>query len=275
MAAPIGERRSCPARKLNKLGSMTWGEDDARKSHAFDDWKAVDADIRAFLQLSETWSTRSYADALSDAEREVSQRFDPDNDDPEEYFYDFMSRVGYLSESDYQWMLRAAVLRDAVTAFEVYVEKSAKEVIGRIRAKNADGAVLRLTLLTPKRFASPSWPTLCRIHEALGNNVDVEGVKYVRDLRHLLAHQRGELRTKKLREKFVAETGPRRGGPFDSRDVPLTSIRVVQMMDDLAAVARASDATIWRHTWGGEVPTELIALADQEGGPVLWSDKPD
>jgi hypothetical protein len=38
-----------------------------------------------------------------------------------------------MSPSDYTWMLHAAVVRDAVTAFEVYLEKAAKEVTGLSR----------------------------------------------------------------------------------------------------------------------------------------------
>ncbi len=35
---------------------------------------------------------------------------------------EFSRRVEHLWPDDYNWMLRAAVVRDAVTAFEVYLE---------------------------------------------------------------------------------------------------------------------------------------------------------
>jgi hypothetical protein len=252
---------------------MTWSDDAARRSHAFDDWKAIDSDIRTYLELSEKWSAAAYANTLEDAKREFSQRFDPDNDDPEEYFYDFLNRMGGLWEVDYLWMLRAGALRDAVTAFEVYAEKSAEEVLRRWRATDAHGTARRLTPFVEKHRISPSWRTLCRIHKALGNDLETDNVQYIRDLRHLLAHQRGELRTEELRRQFVTETGPRRGGPFDSRDIPLAHSRVLQMMDDLALVVRTCDAAVWTNTRGVEPPTALIALVGEKRGALTLGEK--
>src|ERR1700730_17345801 len=62
--------------------------------------------------LSQKWSTAAYAKALEDAEQEFSQRFDRDNDDPDDYLGDFLDRVGGLCGADYLWILRAGVLRD-------------------------------------------------------------------------------------------------------------------------------------------------------------------
>lgn len=252
---------------------MASSDDGARRSHAFDDWRATESDIRAYLELSERWSVAAYAKTLEEAKCEFSQRFDPDNDDPEDYYYDFLNRTGGLCEVDYLWMLRAGVLRDAVTAFEVYAEKSAEEVLRRWSATDADGKSHRMAPFVDKHRVSPSWGTLRRIHRALGNDLETDDVKYIRDLRHLLAHQRGELRTEQLRERFIMETGPRRGGPFDSSDIPLTHDRVLQMMDDLALVVRTCDAAVWIHTWGRERPTRLIALANEKRGALTLGEK--
>lgn len=248
---------------------MAWSESAGDVSLAFKDWRATDSDIRSYMELSQKWAKAAYATTLEDAKREFSRTFDPDRDDPDEYIYDFLKRVGGLWEEDYLWMLRAGALRDAVTAFEVYAEKSASEVLKRWRATTADGDARHLAAVVAKQHVSPSWSTLCRIHEALGNDLRIENVEYVRKLRHLLAHQRGELRTEKLRNEFVKETGPRRGGPFDSRDIPLGHARVLNMMDDLASAVRACDTSVWNHTWGRKPPTALIALTEGKNSPLL------
>ncbi|MDP7735118.1 hypothetical protein [Mycobacterium paragordonae] len=239
---------------------MTTSDGAARSSHALDDWHAIDSDIRSYLKLSEKWSAAAYSNAWDEAKREFSERFDPDNDDPQEYLYDFLNRMSYLWEVDYLWMLRAGALRDAVTAFEVYAEESAEEALRRFRAIGTGGVAHRLTPFVEKRLLSPSWRNLCRIHEALGSRLETGNVQYIRDLRHLLVHQRGELRTEELRRKFLAETGPRRGGPFDSRDIPLARARVLQMMDDLASVIRTCDAALSKQAIGAEAPTALLSL---------------
>ncbi|BBX86959.1 hypothetical protein [Mycolicibacterium aubagnense] len=253
---------------------MPWIHHDEQRSRAFNDWKAIDADIRSYIQLSEKWASVAYAQSLDDARNEFERRFDPDNDEPNEYFYDFLSRVGYLWEEDYFWMLRTGALRDAVTAFEVYAEKSAGEALGRWRGvDDVDGSVRRLTPVVRKGQNSPSWGTLCRIHEALGSNLETDNVTYIRELRHLLAHQRGELRTKELREQFMTETGPTRGGPFDPTDVPLTSLRLQQMLDDLASAVRACDGAIWPQTHTSEPPAALGALLDGKRAAITLGPK--
>ncbi|RUP01033.1 MAG: hypothetical protein EKK34_31275 [Mycobacterium sp.] len=231
-------------------------------SQAFVEWKAICSDIRSYLQFTQTWTVEAHARILEEAKRELADRFDPDSDDPEEYIGDYLNKVGYLWEEDYLWMLRAGALRDVVTAFEVYAEKSALEVLKRWRLTGPDGAAVRMVPFVGRNHTSPSWPTLCLIHDAFGNRLDTDDVKYVRDLRHLLTHQRGELRTTAQREKFVKETGPGKGGPFDPGDIPLDYLRVVQMMDDLASTVQACDRAIWSHTRGNEPPSALIKLTE-------------
>jgi hypothetical protein len=206
------------------------------------------------------WTVEAHSRILEDTKRQLARTFDPDIDDPQEYVYEYLSKVGYLWEDDYLWMLRAGALRDAVTAFEVYAEKSALEVLARWHITDADGNAVWMTPFVGKRHTSPSWPTLCLIHDAMGNTLNTADVQYVLDLRHLLTHQRGELRTADLREKFIRETGARRGGPFDPWDIPLEYVRIIAMMDDLASSARACDGAIWTHTWGKEPPAKLIKL---------------
>ncbi len=106
---------------------MGWNEDGGAVSGAFNEWSFVDQDIRAFLSLSTRWATRLYDETWKQAEGEFSAIFDPDRHTGDEHVGLFASEVEGLWPNDYAWMLRAAVVRDAVTAFEVYLEKGLDE----------------------------------------------------------------------------------------------------------------------------------------------------
>ena len=106
------------------------------------------------------------------------------------------------------------------------------------------------------------------------NEIETDPVKYVRALRHLLSHQRGELRTEEQRFHYVAEADEEDwlvGDVYVGGDVPLSHDRVLAMMDDLGSVVRACDATVWRHAWGrGGFPTTLLPLVEGKAAPFVW-----
>ena len=115
---------------------------------------------------------------------------DPENDDHVEAFE---RKVDGLWPHDYEWMHAAAVLRDAVTAFEVYLEKASAEVL----------------LGHSKAWAKePRWWDLRDFFELLGVSIESSKVRAVRDLRHFLAHQRGELRSNRPQEVRRYTVGP-------------------------------------------------------------------
>lgn len=241
---------------------MELRRESEQASRAYEEWQRTDSDIRSYLSFSQIWIAEAHARILENAKQEFSERFDPDNDDPQEYIYDYLNKVGYVWEDDYLWMLRAGALRDAVTAFEVYAEKSALEVLKRWPTRRSDGKSAPLRPYIGKHHTSPSWPTLCLIHKALDNQLDTPDVEYVRSLRHLLTHQRGELRTTALREKFIRETGPRRGGPFDPSDIPLDDGRVGRMLDELGFTVQACDRAVCAYLQGKEPPSKLMKLTE-------------
>jgi hypothetical protein len=45
------------------------------------------------------------------------------------------------------------------------------------------------------------------------------------------------------------------------------------MIDDLQSVVRTCDAAVWTHTWGGEPPAALIALAGEKRGPLTLGEE--
>lgn len=249
--------------KAQESSRSLWNEHGGTVSEEFDQWKAVDADIRAFLRLTHRWSAKTYDIEWQKAQSEFSEKFIPELDDPGDYVDTFHKNVEGLWPDDYSWMVNAAALRDSVTAFEVYMEKSLLAVLRhhRWRAENEPLKVLQFT--KQSSFDSPPWGSIVKVYAHFGIDANSEEVRYVRSLRHLLTHQRGELRTKEMRSKFAeefdSETNARSLGPV--RDVPLTEERVLEMMDVLASKVRETDPAPWSYIYSHELlPSEILDL---------------
>jgi hypothetical protein len=254
------------------LGLVSWDEAAGQVTRAFDLWKATDRDIRAFLDFNAQWVEVAYQRVWDEAEAEFSAVFDPDRHDVDGHVDVFDQKVAGLWPRDYFWKLRSDSLRDAVTAFEVYMEKSAAEALDRWVLQNEDGSTSRLKLFTPAKWESPGWDVLVQVHEGMGTNIEPETVEYTRALRHLLAHQRGELRTQDQRDRFQREADPSDwmvGDAYVGGDVPLASERIIEMLDQLADVVRAADAAAWGVINDSEAPTALSALVNAKRGPLV------
>ena len=229
-------------------------------SRSFGSWHVTQGDIRTFLALSESWGQAAYQAEWAKAEKEFAAHFDPDRDDVDGHVDAFNEAVGGLWPSDFSWMLRAAALKDAVTAFEVYLERALDEVFSAHLAVDDEGRRLRLQVTRPKRSGAPDYKVLVRLHRLLGNEVDTEAVRHIRELRHLLTHQRGELRTEEQRLRFSDERHEDELSltPYVGGEMPLRVERVQELLDDLGAVVRGADPAVWRYSaWGGEGLPEM------------------
>lgn len=249
--------------KVQDSSRSSWNERSGSVSEEFDEWKAVDADVRSFLLLTHRWSQSQYDFEWKNAEEEFAEHFNPDRHDPDGNVDLFHRKVGGLWPEDYAWMVNAAALRDSVTAFEVYLEKSLVTTLKRFIWTVEDEPAQRLQFRKQMNFDSPSWNSLVQVYAHLGLEIDTEEVKYVRSLRHLLAHQRGELRTEEKREKFSAEISAAATGHFfgSARDIPLSADRVLEMMDILGSKVRETDPTPWAYVYGGDqLPREVLSL---------------
>jgi hypothetical protein len=233
---------------------MPWNETAGQVTRAFDTWRATDTDIRAFLELSRRWVTAAYDSEWESAERDFAKNFDPYRHETDGHVGVFHERVLGLWAKDYFWMLRSGALRDAVTALEVYAEQCLDEVLGHYVFGGSDGVPeFRMHTRVGPGHQSPSWPTLVRLFDALGFNIDTPEVKYIRALRHLLTHQRGQLRTEEQRIKFVSEADKEDwlvGDAYVGGDVPLGHDRLLQMLEQLAKAVRNCDQRAWPHAWG-------------------------
>jgi hypothetical protein len=82
--------------------------------------------------------------------------------------------VSKLHQHDFDWMLLSGVLRDAVTSFEVYLEKAREETLRH------QGQPI------PVEDESPYWRSQKRFFRQLGIEIETDEVKQVRELRNFL-----------------------------------------------------------------------------------------
>jgi hypothetical protein len=205
-----------------------WDESRGRVSRAFDEWKLVENDQRAFLRLGLEFATREYDRLWKESEQEPYYEGGP------ELIDSFEAKVDNLHRHDFVWMLLAGVLRDAVTSFEVYLEKAREEVLAH------QGRPI------PVENESPRWGPQKGFFRQLGVEIETGEVKEVRHLRNFLTHRRGELRTEEQREQYRLE----RPDEFPPLAVELTQVDVLDAMDKLAGAVRQIDASVYEYSWG-------------------------
>lgn len=162
-----------------------WREFDGTETLAFDEWEMTDQQLRSFLQWTSEVCTREY-DRLWD---EINQT--PAGADDQSAADQLYSRLGGLMPTDHQWMLCASVVRDGVTAFEVYFDK-------------LSWALERWAGFTPRLPDKAFWDrdVVPYYRQHLDLDVSESPVREIRDLRNLLTHRRGELVSEDDRQRF-------------------------------------------------------------------------
>jgi hypothetical protein len=208
-----------------EFSSSDWDEAAQRVTRAFNDWKLAEPRLRTFLSLGLGFLT----EGVERTWEEIGRR--PALDDGLAQIDVFDEEVG-LYPQDFEWMHAAGVLRDAVSAFEVYLEKAREEVR---RAHGHDDVV---------EEQAPHWGQLRSFFLDIGVEIQTADVAKVRDLRHFLTHRRGELRTPALRRQFASEH------VMPPLAVEMSEAQVIAAMDVLAAVVRSVDPAAWRYSWG-------------------------
>jgi hypothetical protein len=238
---------------------LRWNEKTGFVTRAFKDWMLTDREIRAFLSSSSEFIQEGYkrfADELPSSPDELYEQGVPPWDYGE-------------WPPEQEWMLLSSVVKDAVTAFEVYMEKAADGVLEQYE--------LSLTA-DAEQGRSPEWRELVKLFRLLGAEIETEEVRRVLALRHVLTHQRGELRTKKLREAFGNPASDPFGGPAPgpfgdglSSTADLTQEKALDACGSLAAVVRRTDPIAYEYTRGSQKSDLLADFADMG---ITWKDVP-
>jgi hypothetical protein len=166
------------------------GWSDGQETAAFIEWRFARSDIAAFHHLTARWSTEAINKMWAAINQSPATGDEPDPIDI------LFSQLHDVMPHDYDWMLRSATVKDSVTAFEVYLESAAAEMLYQ---HDLEWAV--------RENRSVKWGALRTFYTRLGVDVDTDEVQLIRDLRHTLVHRRGALRTEKNREQFRTRDG--------------------------------------------------------------------
>lgn len=229
---------------------MSWDEDAHRVTRAFDEWRMTDRDIRAFLRFGLRLAGDAYDGAVQSVDDNVAAAGNDYYSLPDLY----EDETDGLWPHDFEWMLLSGALKDAVTAFGVYLEKAMEEVLRRHG----------YTATTYTDTKSLSWAEVTDFYKrVLG--VYLKGdqaLRNVHDLRHILTHKRGALRTDTDRKRFGGDDEGWIGS-----NVELTHASTLSHMDVLGNHVRRVDETAYPASWGGRRPDGLDAYVKEKYRP--------
>ncbi len=222
-AGPLGSAGAGPGcaiyySQVEEFDPALYGWSDGQGTAAFLEWCFARSDIAAFQHLTARWST----EAIDKMWAVINQR--PATGDELDPIDILFSQLHDVMPHDYDWMLRSATVKDSVTAFEVYLESAAAEMLNQhdlewdVRANR-----------------SVPWGVLRSFYTHLGVDVDTDEVRLIRDLRHTLVHRRGALRTEDDRKQF---------GTRDGLIVDLDLGYVQQSTSVLAKVVQAAEQAV-------------------------------
>lgn len=217
-------------------------EGSEQGSAAFGGWQAVERDLRAFLRVGLRFAGDAYERLWAEAAIGAG-----DGHDRIDAFEELIDGVW---QHDFAWMHEQAILGEAVVNYEVYVERAHAELLRRAHerpsaASPPPGTEEASAALVDALAEPPAWDELTRFFARLDVDVEPPPVLRVRQLRRLLAHRRGALRTEHLRQRF--ET---RGEPLAAAAVALDEHDVIEAMDALARAVQAADAVVRAHSAG-------------------------
>lgn len=210
-----------------------WSPKAGRVTRAYDDWHLADSELRVFLRLGLEFAEEGYR---SRWER-IQHRPGSESDD----VLDLMDEaVGGVIPHQFEWLLANFCIRDGTTLYETYLEKALEEVcnfqIGRL----------------PVADRSPAWGEFRRVFRGVfGVDPSPGDVDAVIDLRNLLTHRRGELRTDEDRDRYDTHEMD-----FPDLAVPLSRERVSGSLDALAASVERVDQVMYGHSWGRRALTD-------------------
>lgn len=214
-----------------------WHRKD-RATRAFDWWFGRERELRAFLKFG-----------LVFGEEGLQRRWDEIEERPSDGSEDtvdvFDRELDGLGPAEFEWMLLAAGVRDAVTLYEGYLEQAFDEVLLRHGAERV------------RPTESPRWNELCDQYSLVGVDLAADSVvEKARRLRHLLTHRRGAV------EPELDDRAFGTAYPFPIASVQLTHPGVTDLMDGLAMSVDRIDAIAYEYAWGSRrIPNLVIKPA--------------
>lgn len=148
-------------------------------------WNLDELEVRGFLISSNRGMQEWFSLKWQEAEEKANELFDPDYDDVSLPYDLFTDSVG-VDPVSYFWQLSSAVVKDACSLYEVYLERAADNLVRQHGARLA------------KLQTEESWTwTECRAfyQSYLGCDIKPPLIENIIWMRNKMTHLRDELRT--------------------------------------------------------------------------------
>lgn len=156
-------------------------------------WHIDELELRGFLLTSAKGMNAWFKSKEQEAEREVQRSNDPENLQGPEAYNHFMDETGIFWDR-YWEQLSAAVIKDAFTLFEVFLEESAHDLLRRY------GAGLN-NLSTEGTWLLKQCNTF--YEDYVGHTITTPEIENVQWIRNKLSHLRNSFRTTEGKNDFA------------------------------------------------------------------------
>lgn len=176
-----------------KVEKRIVGLDHAVTTGRYASWHSDEVELRGFLLTSAKGMTAWFKAKEDEAEREVRSSVDPETYQGPEVFDHFMDETGIFWEQYWQ-QLSAAVIKDAFTLFEVFLEESAHDSLRRY------GSGLK------KLSTEGTWKLeQCNqfYEDYLGVTITTPEIEHIQWIRNKLSHLRNSFRTAEGKNDFT------------------------------------------------------------------------
>jgi hypothetical protein len=170
------------------------GLSNDRTTHVYTTWHRDELEVRSFLLASARGMSTWFSTKEDEAEAAVAN-LDPEYMHGSEAYDHFMEEVGIFWES-YWNQLASAVIKDAFTLFEVFLEESVNNLLSRYNSR-------LVTLDTEDSWRMSDCRWFCEAY--LGFDLMTDELDAIQWIRNKLSHLRNELRTEGGREEFATK----------------------------------------------------------------------
>lgn len=187
-------RRNPPYTRLMNLTERIPGLDPAATTHVYVAWHRDEIELRNFLLASARGMSVWFNMKEDEAEAAVAH-LDPEEMYGDEAYDYFMDDVGIFWES-YWHQLASAVVKDAFTLLEVFLEESVDNLLQRYHSR-----LITLDGEDSWRMSDCRW----FFKAYLGFELVTEELGNIQWIRNKLAHLRDELRTVEGRQEFATK----------------------------------------------------------------------
>lgn len=229
---------------------------------AFTEWHESWLKLTRFFNFTYSWGISGFQgiwEGLSDTVEKLGLTDFEDEIDVYEYV------TNGLYPNEYLWILKSLTLRDAVSIFEVYVEKCLTEQFRQASWSN-DKEPDNTYMVKSLRFEgkTPRWCDLIDWWEILSIDIETPEIKSIRELRNKLTHQRGELDGEEQSESDIDSIFTNRDWGeepmFGTEDIPKEKVQ--NTMNILAQNVERIDRAVFEKSQRDTV-VELRARLDK------------